>query len=347
MTPPRVAGYALAKLLEGDREQEILREQSERITAYAGERGWDLRRVYVDGPILAAGRDRRQGLRALLEDLEGLEKVIVVTLDRLLPGAEAAFELLQKFRASGVDVVSLDEELDTGEPSGRAATAVLGLARTWQRRTQRRLIWDAGSLRKPGFAPATVLDVGAGSGTPPLYEAFPAARHVLIDPLEEFRKPLERIAAQLGGEYLQVAVGAENGTVTINVNPDFLFTSAIRNNRVFPHEQMQARDVRLATLDTLRDEHGWQPPFGLKIDTEGYEDQVLEGASRLLEETQFIVAEVTVKPAYDESYSFAELIGLLDRLGFRLCEVLTAPKARDAHETEFMDAVFRRDDAPG
>ena len=132
--------------------------------------------------------------------------------------------------------------------------------------------------------------------------------------------------------------------MTINVNPELLVTSAIRGNRAQPHGEMHAREVRLATLDTLWAERGWSPPFALEVDTEGYEDQVIEGATQMFGEAQFVVAEVTVKPAYDGGYSFADLIALLDRHGFRLCDVMTAPKNAGAHETEFMDAVFQRND---
>jgi hypothetical protein len=34
-----------------------------------------------------------------------------------------------------------------------------------------------------GFKPATVIDVGAAGGTVPLYDAFPRARHILLEPL--------------------------------------------------------------------------------------------------------------------------------------------------------------------
>jgi len=344
---PLVAGYAVAKLLEGSREDEVLREQAERIGAYAAERGWNLERVYEDGPGRGGGGGARPGMSALLDEVQGFDKVIVVSLDRLLPGAEAAVELLRQFRAGGADLVSLDEDFDTGEPSGRSAAAVLRLARAWQRRTERGAGWGAESLRKPGFEPVTVIDVGAGAGTPALYEAFPSAQHVLIEPLEEFRAPLERLAAELGAQYLHMAIGAENGTTTINVNPELLVASAIRGDRTHSHQDVQAREVRLATLDALWDEHGWRPPFGLKIDTEGYEDQVIHGAAQLLKEAQFVVAEVTVKPVYEGSYSFAQLIALLDRHGFRLCEVMTAPKSRDAHETDYIDGVFRRAEETG
>jgi FkbM family methyltransferase len=190
-----------------------------------------------------------------------------------------------------------------------------------------------------------VIDVGAAEGTPPLYEAFPAAHHVLIEPLEEHREALEELAGRIGGEYLLMAVGTEEGDAVIHVNPREILRSSMRIDEKFNPKVMEDRTVRLTTLDTLLDERGWRPPFGLKIDTEGYEDQVLIGAARLLCDTQFIVAEVRIEHEFDGTYSFAELIALLDRHEFRLCEVMSAPKAPGSHETEFIDAVFRRKDA--
>ena len=50
----------------------------------------------------------------------------------------------------------------------------------------------------------------------------------------------------------------------------------------------------VTTLDALRAERGWEGPFGLKIDAEGYEHRVIEGAAALLRDTQFVIAEVSV-----------------------------------------------------
>src|SRR5262245_52875429 len=41
-------------------------------------------------------------------------------------------------------------------------------------------------LKERGFTPRTVIDVGVARGTDDLYEAFPDAKHLLIEPLGEF-----------------------------------------------------------------------------------------------------------------------------------------------------------------
>jgi len=55
-------------------------------------------------------------------------------------------------------------------------------------------------------------------GTPALYRAFPDVHLVLIEPLAEYEQDLVRLVRETGGEYLLTAVGAHEGTVTIDVD---------------------------------------------------------------------------------------------------------------------------------
>jgi Methyltransferase FkbM domain len=76
------------------------------------------------------------------------------------------------------------------------------------------------------------------------------------------------------------------------------------------------------------DQRGWTPPFGLKIDVEGFERQVVEGAARFLEQTQFVIAEVSVSPRFEGGASSAEFIALLRSHGFEVLDVLHAAQSR-------------------
>src|SRR5262245_58752099 len=150
----------------------------------------------------------------------------------------------------------------------------------WQRETG----WRPENVRKPGLAPATLIDVGVARGTPNLYRAFPDARLVLIEPLAEFEDDLRRISARRGGEYVLTAVGAEPGTAVINVDPQTLYGSSLLVNSWAPPDgpAPERREIAVTTLDELRRERGWQAPFGLKVDVEGYELEVIAGAGDLL-----------------------------------------------------------------
>ena len=79
------------------------------------------------------------------------------------------------------------------------------------------------NLRKPGLSPATLIDAGVAGGTLVLYDAFPQAYLVLIEPLTEFESDLGRLVRERAGEYLATALGAREGSVTIEVDRN-LFT---------------------------------------------------------------------------------------------------------------------------
>jgi FkbM family methyltransferase len=204
--------------------------------------------------------------------------------------------------------------------------------------------WRPENLRKEGLAPRTVIDVGVARGTPNLYEAFSDAHLVLIEPLAEFEEDLKRISKRRGGEYVLAAVGAAPGRAEIHVNPAMLYESSLLVNEWRPpeeHEALERREIEVTTLDALRAERGWEGPFGLKIDAEGYEHRVVEGAAALLRDTQFVIAEVSVTRPFTGGVSFAEFIALMDRHGFAVHDLLDGLK-RGTGGVEFVDVMFRR-----
>jgi len=64
----------------------------------------------------------------------------------------------------------------------------------------------------------TLIDIGVGpEGTYPLYEHFPDAQFVFIDPLEECKQSIESKLKNEKNRFINTAVGATNSFVEINV----------------------------------------------------------------------------------------------------------------------------------
>lgn len=207
--------------------------------------------------------------------------------------------------------------------------------------------WAPENIAKPDLAPRTVVDIGVGPGTPQLYAAFPDAHHFLVEPLAEFEPHLQEILRTYRGSYCLTAVGAEAGSAQIHVEPEQPTKSSInaRTALTATGTAGETRTIPVATLDQLAQDHRLEPPFGLKIDTEGFELEVIRGASRFLEQAQFVIAEVSVSRRFEGSYDFAEFIAAMAERRFRLSDVLAAPRNRRS-ETMFVDAMFRPETAP-
>ena len=69
---------------------------------------------------------------------------------------------------------------------------------------------------------------------------------------------------------------------------------------------------------------GFEPTFGLKIDAESFEDEVIKGASRLLHGTQFVIAELSVAERFRRGYAFSDFAERIDAAGFYLWDILNA-----------------------
>ena len=100
----------------------------------------------------------------------------------------------------------------------------------------------------------------------------------------------------------------------------------------------------VTTLDVLRQERDWQPPFGLKVDAEGYEHRVIKGASGLLADTQFVIAEIQVANRFQDGYSVSDFIGLMDSHGFVLHDILDGHKGEENGGHPLLRRLVRRSD---
>lgn len=203
-----------------------------------------------------------------------------------------------------------------------------------------------------GIAPRTVFDIGVGRGTPWLYDAFPSAKLVLFEPVEQFRPFVERIVAERRADAMMVALGAKAGRVTLRV-PEAIPTSAslLSRDEAFARlERESARmtvdrfhEVDMITLDSIADR--WSPPYALKVDVEGTELDVLRGARKVLESSQLVIMEMSVMSRFDGEASFADRIRFMDEAGFRLFDIPALSQTRAGGPLSFIDAAFVRRDS--
>jgi FkbM family methyltransferase len=341
MSVVRAAGYVRDLPSEAPIANLSIDRQRQRIEAHADAMGWELVRVYEDRGAVA----RRQGLpgqEQLLSELDGLDKVIVVRLDRFARSTRRVLDVIERLKDAGVELVALREEIDTGTPEGVAAARVLESVSKWgpEGPAGHGLHWDPAQLASRDFTPVTVIDVGANEGVPSLVDVFPDAHHVLIEPLREYEPALRQLLENArSGEYVWAAIGAQDGEVEINVETTMALSSVLQVEAEAERPVTERRSVPMRKLDSLLDEREWQGPFGLKIDVEGFEDRVIAGAESLLASTQFVVAEVSVTSRFEGAPLCSEFIGLMRLHGFAVADVI------DAHSSPFgiyADLVFER-----
>ncbi len=201
------------------------------------------------------------------------------------------------------------------------------------------------SLYQSGCRVNTLVDVGVGQGTPGLYDAFRTAALVLVEPVREFEPFLKEITQKYGGTYHLTALGSQNGEQVMNVYPRHLRKSTLlaRTNPQMAPNLAEQRAIPVTTLDLLSADQGFSPPFGLKIDTEGFEYQVVLGGAKFLQQTRFVIAEVSVARRFDGSYSFGAFNTLMEENGFVLNDIINIRK-KSGGPVSYLDIVYLRND---
>lgn len=130
----RLAGYGRVSTAGQVDNGISLDEQDRRIRQYVGAHGAALVAIEMDRGI--SGRTtRRPGLQRVLDLLKrgDADGVVVARLDRLSRSLKDAAELFARAQAEGWQIHSLNENLDTGSPSGRFVCHVLAAMAQWER----------------------------------------------------------------------------------------------------------------------------------------------------------------------------------------------------------------------
>jgi FkbM family methyltransferase len=153
-----------------------------------------------------------------------------------------------------------------------------------------------------------------------LYAAFPGACHLLVEPLVEFEPVLKQVLASYSADYILAAASDREGCVTIHVDHKSLETSSVGSWDGL-HAAAASRQVPTVRLDKACLERGLRGPFLIKVDVQGHELAVIEGASRLLVDTDAIILEVSMFAFYEGMPQFADVVAAMRDHGFVVYDI--------------------------
>jgi FkbM family methyltransferase len=186
------------------------------------------------------------------------------------------------------------------------------------------------ALRRRGFSPRTCVDVGAyrGEWTRMFRDIFPAARVLMVEAQEPLRAQLAPFAARSGG-----AVEFEIGLLGPADGLKLAFHEMETGSSVFAESSSVPRRIverESRTLDALlAGRPAYRPLSFLKLDVQGYELQVLEGARETLASTEAVLLEASLVPINAGCPLVAEVLAYLQQRGFRLVDFCSQIRRTD------------------
>lgn len=202
-------------------------------------------------------------------------------------------------------------------------------------------VLPAGSLLQPD----TVVDVGANLGwwSRSILEMSAPKRLLALEPIPEMAHLCrERLGTHPTARVVEAACAATRGRAEFAVA-----TAHQASSLLSPNADAAARnrglttdrrvEVEVVALDDIVDP-SWRVRL-LKIDVQGAELGVLQGATRTLRQTDYVLIEVNFTPEYVGGSTFPEVNEHLTERGFELID-MSRPMRIDGRAVS-ADAVYR------
>ncbi len=197
-------------------------------------------------------------------------------------------------------------------------------------------------LKRAGFDPKHIVDVGAhrGGWTRVARAAFPNALISMLEPQTSLQRDFQDILdTDAKARYFPVGAGNVSGTL--------LFTHAERDDsstfRLSPEEAksrgLQQVEIPVITLNELVSANQLPIPEIVKIDAEGFDLSVLDGASDLFGHTEVFMVEAGVANKKIAN-NVKAVVDYMDAKGYVLFDITDLNRPWRSRVLWFVELVF-------
>lgn len=203
----------------------------------------------------------------------------------------------------------------------------------------------------------TVLDIGANDGGygKELREGGYAGDILSFEPLEMPHRALSKLADADPRWHVAdpMALGSSDGEIEINIAGNSTSSSILEMESLHKAAAPKSgyigkQKVQIRKLDSISNPLiSSKRNIYLKIDTQGYESEVLAGAEETMRFVTGVQLELSLTPLYQDQILYRELIDQMLSMGFVLWRVV--PGFTDARTGQMlqMDGIFFRTELPG
>lgn len=202
-----------------------------------------------------------------------------------------------------------------------------------------------------------VIDIGANTGqfAESLYDFGYTGKVISFEPVSKVWEQLrQRAQAYPNWEVAErCAIGDQDGEIVMNISDDTVFSSALPIKDSYVAHNRKSRIVQQETapayrLDSIIEQYlpqGAAARILLKIDTQGYEKQVLDGAAGTLARSLGLKIEVPLYAMYEHTaFTFYDIADFTRAAGFQPYSFHIEGVDLDTGRVNTMDGLFFRED---
>lgn len=182
------------------------------------------------------------------------------------------------------------------------------------------LINSLNYLKQSGFNPETILDIGANHGTwtRDVLKIFPNSKYYLVEPQGKLERSIEDLKYGGNVKFYPFGIGSKNGTFEFSINQsDDSSSFQPMDLDIEGYKFVEKIQVPMLTLDSFLEKNQIPVPNLVKIDAEGLDLEVLQGANSIFGETECILIEASIhQKAFPNS--LLKVLEAMDEKGYEI-----------------------------
>jgi FkbM family methyltransferase len=207
------------------------------------------------------------------------------------------------------------------------------------------------NMRRLGFRPATIVDVGAhiGEWSRLANTIFPEASILMIEAQENKAPALDEIGrAHPGRIQHRIALLGPESREDVPFNECDTAPTGSSVLAFASREPLTFHVVRrhMETLDNVLANAGIARPDFLKLDVQGFELEVLMGAPKALAAAEAVLLEVSTMAQYEGAPLFHEVVAFMHSHGYHVYDICTLMRQRTENTLVQVDVIFVKAGSP-
>ncbi|WP_291721737.1 FkbM family methyltransferase [Bernardetia sp.] len=195
-------------------------------------------------------------------------------------------------------------------------------------------------LKNLGFDPKMTVDIGAykGEWTKEMQTIFPNSKFLMVEPMSEKATLLEKMANQSNGKiYFEQALLAAEANKEVIFHQSETASSVLTEHE--ENDEFEKVSKLTTTLALLLEKRNIGKIDFLKIDTQGYELEILKGATEYLKNTDVVLLEVSLLDIHQNVPLVHEVCNFMYQYGFvtyDICSFTRRPLDKALWQSDFI-----------